>query len=68
MAKKIVRKATRDEAPYIKRIRERKGINIYKHDWPAFAEMVQDGLLAWSPPIGLGQAFRKITVPEHADW
>jgi hypothetical protein len=68
MPKRVVRKPTRDEKPYIDRIRDAGGMDFYKHDWPALAPLVAEGLLAWSEPKGMGNAFRRVTVPDKVDW
>ena len=68
MTKRAVRKPDITEKRYVDRIRASRGERIFKDDWPAFAPMVEAGLLAWSPPLGQGKAWRMIAVPEHATW
>lgn len=66
--KKVIRKATRDEQRFVNLIKERGGLDIYKHDWPVVEPLAAEGLIALSPPRGMGKAFKRAVMPGMKDW
>ena len=66
--RKIIRKPTREELPLIRQLAIKRGMDVYRDDWGVFQMLADDGLIEFSPPMGMGKAWRRASLPQDADW
>lgn len=66
--KRVVRKPTRNELPFIRQLAVKRGMDIYRDEWPAVQYLADDGLIELSPPRGPGMAWKRASLPRDADW
>lgn len=66
--KRVIRKPTRDEQRFVDLVRDSGGLDVYKHDWPIVEQLAREGLIALSPPVGNGKAFKRAVLPGMEDW
>lgn len=66
--KRLIRKPTREELPAIRQIEARGGVDVYRDDWPAYQPLADAGLIALSPPRGMGKAWKRAVIAGKENW